>query len=489
MVLGIFSCTDLEEQLREDLTFEQAQDLGDPEALLLSVYEDFRGPFMPQDQYWATQEITADLCIPPTRGGDWDDNGKWRALHTNTYDGDHIDQTNTFNNLLKIVFTSTNVLNFNPTAQQAAEARFLRALAVYSVAMVWDQVPVREPGENLLLAPRVLSGSEAIDFVITELEAIVNDLPDGPVTRANKDAARALLMKAYLNRGTVADRSNPSFPQADMDKVIALADQISGYTIADNYFDNFATNNDQISTEAIFLGENRGGVSSGNVRSRWMCTLHYNQNPSGWNGFTTLADFYDKFEEDDMRRGMDYPGMTDVSGIRAGLLIGQQFDADGNALEDRKGNPLSFTRDVSLIESGDDLEVTGIRVIKYMIDYVNTGDHADNDYVFLRYGDVLLMKAEALLRTGKEGDARAIVDEIRAKRGLGSIGTLTEDALLDERAREFYWEGFRRDDLVRFGKFLDAWHEKPALDASRLVAPIPNTALAVNPNLKQNPGY
>ena len=180
--------------------------------------------------------------------------------------------------------------------------------------------------------------------------------------------------------------------------------------------------------------------------------------------------------------------MTDVSGLRTGFLIGQQFDAAGNALEDRKGNPLAFTREVKIIETGNNLEITGIRVNKYPIDYDN-GDNVDNDAVIYRYSDVLLMKAEALLRNGDEPAARAIVNDLRSVRGVPALGTLTLDNLLDERGFELYWESHRRQDLIRFGKFLDAWNEKPASGPERLIFPIPNQALAVNPNLEQNPGY
>ena len=303
-------------------------------------------------------------------------------------------------------------------------------------------------------------------------------------------------MRAHLNRGAFANRQSPTFEKADMDRVIELAGQIESsnrYEISEGleYFDNFAPNNDDISKENIWTVENVGGSPGGNgnsVRSRWYCTLHYNQNPSGWNGFTTLGDFYDSFEDEDIRKGAEYPGMTDVSGIRAGFLIGQQFDQDGNALQDRKGNPLAFTKEISLIETGNNLEITGIRVIKYMIDYEN-GDNVDNDYVFLRYGDVKLMEAEAHLRNGDSGDALAIVNEIRAARGASQLGSIDEDELLAERGRETYWEGNRRADLIRFGKFLDAWDNKPASGAERLLFPIPSNALAVNPNLQQNPGY
>jgi len=492
LLAGFFGCTDLEESLKEDLTLEQAKEVITAEQLLNSAYNGLRSPFMDQSRMWAAQQHTSDETLGPTRGPDWDDNGIWRVLHNHTWTADHAFLAATFNELLQVVFAATNTLTFDPTPQQAAEARYLRAFVMFTVADGWNQVPFRQPGENLLLPPQVLKGGEALDFVISECKAIINDLPDGPVNRANKDAARVLLMKAYLNKGTFANRQSPSFPAGDMQEVINYADQIinsTKYSLDDNYFDNFAPNNDQVSSENIWTGENKGGTSSGNVRSRWFCTLHYNQNPSGWNGFATLSDFYNSFEDSDIRKKANYPGMTDVSGINAGFLIGQQFDQNGNALQDRKGNPLAFTPEVKLTETGNNLEITGIRVIKYPIDY-NNGDNADNDYVFFRYADVLLMKAEALLRTGNAGAALDIVNEIRTKRGASALGSLDLDALIAERGREFYWEGSRRQDLIRFGKFLQPFGDtKPASGPERLLFPIPAQALAVNPNLEQNPGY
>lgn len=489
--LGLSACTDLEETLNDALTEEQAKELSDPGSILQATYNGFRNPYQDQSFFWALQEHTSDEVMGPTRGPDWDDNGAWRVLHDHTWTADNDRAAQTFNEILQIVFNATDVLNFDPTAQQKAEALFLRSFAVFSIADLYDQVPIREPGENLLYPSQVLSATEALDKIITDVNSILNDLPDGPAYVANKDAARVLLMKTYLNYGTFSDRINPKFPDADMQKVVELADEIiatGNYQIQDNFYENFAPNNDQISTELIFTGENKGGISSGNVRSRWFCGLHYNQNPSGWNGFCTIADFYDKFDANDERLGMDYPGITDVGGVRVGFLEGQQFDGAGTPLEDRKGNPLAFTKEVALINTGNDLEITGIRVMKYPIDY-NNGDNADNDYVFYRYSDVLLMKAEALLRLGQEADARDIVNDIRAKRGVADLGTLTLDNLLDERGFELYWEGHRRTDLIRFGKFLDAWTEKPASGNERLLFPIPSSQLAVNPNLKQNPGY
>jgi starch-binding outer membrane protein, SusD/RagB family len=495
LLAGLLSCTDLKETLNEDLTRLEAEaylnantDVG---ALLLGSYDGLRLPFMDQSRFWAAQQHTSDETLGPTRGPDWDDNGIWRVMHNHTWTPDHAFLSSTFNELLQVVFSTTNALTFRTTAQQAAEAKYLRAFVMFSVADGWNQVPFRQPGENLLLPPKVLKGAEAVDFVISELNSIAGALPDGPTYKANKDAAKVLLMKSYLNKGTFADRSAPKFDNADMQKVIELADQIinsNKYKLSDLYFDNFAPNNDKISSENIWTGENRGGTSSGNVRSRWFCTLHYNQNPSGWNGFTTLSDFYNSFEDGDIRKKSNYTGMTDISGINAGFLIGQQFNEKGEALKDRKGNPLVFTPQVASVEAGANLEVTGIRVIKYPIDY-KSGDNADNDYVFFRYADVLLMKAEALLRTGKAADALRVVNEIRAKRKASALLTLSLDNLLKERGRELYWEGWRRQDQIRFGKFLEAWQEKPASGKERLLFPIPASALSVNPNLEQNPGY
>jgi len=162
----------------------------------------------------------------------------------------------------------------------------------------------------------------------------------------------------------------------------------------------------------------------------------------------------------------------------------------GAALKDRTGAPLSFTPEVNIIEKGANLEVTGIRAYKYPIDYVHADNgFVDNDYPYFRYADVLLMKAEALLRTNNAAGALTIVNNIRADRGATPLASLTLDNLLDERGRELYLESWRRQDLIRFGKFLQPWQEKPASDPRYLLFPIPNGQLAANPNLVQNPGY
>lgn len=506
-------CTKLDEKLNGQLSESQVGGGGGPAntaALLTGIYDNIRGTFQGQEGVYALWEMTTDELIGPTRGGDWDDNGAWRVLHAHKFDADHIRIREVFANLGGVMYSTTDMLRFNPTPQQKAEARMLRAFAEFMMLDGWGQVPYRDPGESTLQAPRVRTGTEALDYIISELNAIIPDLPDAPKTRANKNAARVLLMKCYLNKGMIANRAAPTFAAADMSQVITLADQVisSGlYTFRPVYFDAFAPNNGTIGTENIWTQENVGGVSSANIRSRYYSTTHYNMTISGWNGFTTLSDFYNKFEASDKRRGIAYPysspGAPANPGnrVNVGFLRGQQYNWNTDlALNDRTGAPLSFTDDVKIIEKGTNLEVTGIRAYKYPIDFqYDANGNADNDYVYFRLADVLLMKAEAILRGGTGGTnaggygntAVDLVNSVRThpSRGASLMASVNLDQLLDERGRELYLESWRKQDLIRFGKYLLPWQEKAASDPKYLFFPIPNGQLAANPNLTQNPGY
>ncbi len=498
------ACSKLDEKLgSQQLTGGGSGGGVTPSSVLAGTYDGMRTPYQDQSRVWASQEHTTDECIGPTRAGDWDDNGVWRVLHTHQWDANHGFLADTYRDLGRVVFSATDLLRLSPTPLQASQGRLLRAMAMFSLVDGWDQVPYRENTADGNEVPKVRKGTEVVDYIITELNAIITDLPVGPANIANKDAAKVLLMKCYLNKAVYANRSTPTFAVADMNQVVTLADELMNssrnYSLTSNFFDNFAKGNDVTGSENIWTAENIGGSSSGNVRSRWFCTLHYKQNPSGWNGFTTLSDFYDKFEAVDKRRGGNpYPGMT--QGILPGFLVGQQYNGAGAPLNDRTGAPLIFTPQVRSVEVSSNLEVTGIRVVKYPIDYTG-GDNADNDYVYFRIADVLLMKAEAILRGGTAtpnpasfggaNTALGIVNYIRThpSRNATTLSALTLDNLLDERGREFYWEGWRRNDLIRFGKFLGAWQEKAASGPERLLFPIPARSLAANPNLTQNPGY
>ena len=144
-----------------------------------------------------------------------------------------------------------------------------------------------------------------------------------------------------------------------------------------------------------------------------------------------------------------------------------------------------FTPDVTLITGGSSLEVSGIRGVKYVPDYRNV-DNPDDDFVIARYADALLMKAEALARTSDMSGAQALVQQL-SNESTTTISSI--DDILDVRGRELWWEGWRRNDLIRFGKFLSPFQLKNYdSDPRAVLMPIPADALA-NPNLSQNPGY
>jgi len=507
LLQGASSC-ELNENLGSQITDDQVRSSG-LSALLQGAYNSQRDPIQGHVSVFALQEVSTDARIMPTRGPDWDDNGKWRALFNHTWDANNERVRETYTQLNGILYATTDLLRFSPTTQQAAEARFLRAWASFLVLDLYDQVLYREPGEQLSELARVRKGTVALDYIVSEINAVQASLPDAPVSRATKDAARVLLMKCYLNKGVYANRAAPTFAAADMNQVIRLADEIinsNRYSFTPNFFDNFAPNNGAIGLENIFTQANTFG-NSGATRDLWKFVSHYNMRPvDGYNGPATTAAFYDLFEATDKRRGMAY----DIAGgpanpgrrVNVGFLIGQQYNLITDApLTIRSGAPLIFTKDINLSETGADLEAKGVRPIKYPVDYVSEakgGNGCENDHVSFRLADVLLMKAEAILRGGAATSAGtygatplAIVNFIRThpSRGASARTTMDLNELIDERGRELYSESWRRQDLIRFGKFLQPRKDKAASDPKYLIYPVPQTQVDINSNIIQNPGY
>lgn len=536
-ILGVFAldaCTKLDQPLNSNLTKSEAVNSFSAALFLQSAYNDVGNPYSDLGNIFALEEVTSDECVVPTRGGDWDDNGKWRALHQHTWVKDGVDIfLSMFNALNKIQFDATNVFTFEPSATQIAQAKFIRAISLYQLLDLWDQFPFRNPGDTLLNAPQVMRGEEAIQFIIDDLNSAIADLPEAGVNGVNiasKDAARVLLMRLYLNHGAFLNRASPTWPDADMQKVISIGDTIinSGhYSYMANYFDNFNASNSG-SKEAIFACPNTSGVATNNtgIDNRWYSTLHYNQwsvkkGAAGWNGFATVPGTYDMFQTngtsttrgpadtliDTRLGGRYYAGSTNISGVRPGFLVGQQYDENGDPYYDRKNPPnlLSFQPDISsdLKETGNNLELTGIRVIKYAPDYsqgATSYDNGGNWMMLFRYPEVVLMVAEAKMRAASPDNtgALALVNELRTARGAASLASISlvnttnvydPNTLLAERGRELYWEDIRRTDLIRFGVFLIAWDYKAASSSKYLLFPLPSTSLSTNPNLVQNTGY
>ena len=290
-----------------------------------------------------------------------------------------------------MVYAATDLLRYNPTTQEQAETRFIRAWVMYLILDLYDQVPYREPVESLTQPARVRKGLTALNYIITEIEAVQTNLSLGPANKANQYAAKVLLMKCYLNKAVYENRSNPVHSATDMNKVISLADEIINsniFSFSTIYFDNFAPDNTSLGKENIYTLLNNAGSTPNNlIFIAWFFVLHYNQDFGiGFNGGSTLSEFYNKFEAIDKRRGIVYSTAgsppNPANAINAGFLIGQQYDYfSGAALTDRAGAPLIFTPEVKNIETGTNLEVTGIRPLKYFPDWANLFS-PDNDFVF-----------------------------------------------------------------------------------------------------------
>ena len=476
----ILGCTDLETEFPDSIpvtTGEGGVSTGDPTDLLLTAYSRLND-HIPQDGIMALLEHPTDEMMGPTRGTDWGDNGIWRSLHQHTWDATHAYVLRSWNNLNAAVFIANQVLGSNPTPEQAAEAKFLRAYNMSYVIDLFGVVPFREIDEGVEIDPIVMSRTEAFDFVINDLTEALPDLPEGGPSgdpgKATKAAAHALLAKMYLNKA-VFTSENPAGPftfnPEDMNKVIEYADKITaaGYELEDNYFINFTDSN---STEIIFVADKS---ITAPPEQYYFMGAHYNQTPGGWNGFTTLADFYDKFDENDERLGED-------PSYGPGFKIGPQVNTMGEPVMNRRGTQLTFTKEVEIFGNDDE---AGIRVFKYF-----PGDNIGS-LVLFRYADVYLMKIEAMLRGGNPTmgqTAQNMLDELRSFREVGPI-PVSLDVILDERGRELYWERVRRTDQIRFGTFTDVWKDKTVTDPTRVLFPIPQQALDSNPNLEQNPGY
>lgn len=303
------SCTKLNENLNSTLTSSEAGEFSP--LFLKAAYNDIGVIYEDPGNEMQIEEVSGDECFIPIRGTDWFDGGYHVQLHLHNWtrngptSGSILEGQ--FTAMNKLNYDATTVLGTNGSADQIAQARFLRALACYQLLDLFGQFPVRQPGDNLLLPAKVYSGDSAVQFLITELTtALTNIGTSNTVTEANPDAIRFLLMKLYLNRGAFDNLANPTFADADMQQVITLGTAIMGnanYAFDPTYFGAFGPTNSS-TPEAIFSLANAEGANKSasyypNLQNRWYATLHYNSydgaglyGEAGWNGFSTMGEFY-----------------------------------------------------------------------------------------------------------------------------------------------------------------------------------------------------
>ncbi len=475
-----------------------------------------------RQDYWGMQEATSDELFFPTRGTDWLDGGVWQQDYMLTWTPTHRDVIGTWNDLnLGISYAKTALFNLGPESAgdaatliaYRAQAKFLRTYYEYCMYDLFRTFPYRDPFDfNFKNPSREFKGDSAFYHMVTvarEQLPLITTREDALYGQPNKDAVLMLLAKLYLNKEVYTGLPGYDSCLKYLDTLI----NSGHYGLATNYFNMFGVANDgnyqKNYDEGIFVavfddGDNYG-VDNNVVWAQ--PTLHYNQTLSGnwtkntfWNGCAVPPGFIRQnwFAGTDIQKDVRWCDSSYIKtmAIPAGNLMGQQFDIHGDSIFDRTGLPLNFTVNCSLVLS-DSFEVQGVRVMKYMVKAVPVNvARTSNDFLIWRYADALLMQAECMVRANNDvAGALAIVNQIRTQRKAPSITASSKDEMLSkiltERGLELYWEGHRRQDMIRFGTFLLPKSSKTNTSpATKIILPIPQTAIdGSQGTITQNPGY
>jgi hypothetical protein len=473
--LALSSCTDLTEPVYDSIPADQFLKTDAQIAAALGpAYGGLRGITW---DWFNPSEASSDELIVPTRGGDWFDGGDWLAYSRHTWTPQH----GPINGMWGFIFGNISQVNqLIPVvaANQKAvdELRAVRAIYYFMAVDAFGNVPIVTDNKS---SAATKTRAEVYAFIVSELTAAIPNLTSGKsYSRMTQDAAKALLAKVYLNAGVYKGATEWQKAYDTADQVIKSS---NGWSLSSSTLSNFVVQN-QGSNENIFsipFDSFKAGGMNFHMR-----TLHYaNQQTYGlgnspWNGFCTLADFYNSFESGDLRGAM--------------WIKGQQYASSGAKLKDAKGADLAFVADWEKDQMTDAdavFQVAGIRSQKYEIQKNNPNGDQSNDYVFLRLADVILMRAEAAFRLGNTAQALTDINAIRTRSGVAALTAVTADAILAERGRELAWEGWRRNDLIRFNKFSSERKFMKVTDKTRELFPIPQPRRDANPLLTQNPGY
>lgn len=464
--------------------------------------------------------LTTDEAIIPIRGGNWYDGGLWESMYNHTWTATDTDLYNVWKYLYKVIVLSTKSLETIEkhkallTEQQrvdyAAEVRAVRAMYYYYAMDMFGRIPILQSATQKTADIRQSNRSDVFWYVVKELQDVApllanehSNLQGNYYGRVTRPVAWFLLAKLSLNAEVYTDDDWTDSSRPDGKTImfdiegnkknawqtcVHYCDLITaaGYTLEADYSKNFAVHNEGSSEniftipldKILYLNEfhylfrsrhyAHGGAYSGASENGTCATLH----TMAVNGFGT--------DTPDARLDMNfYTGKVEVDGKYVTL-------DDGTPLEYK---PLAVEENLT---ASPYLETAGARMKKYEVDRTaySDGRMPDNDIVLYRYADVLLMKSEAKVRNGESGDEE--INAVRSRVGMPSLPA-TLDNLLNERLLELVWEGWRRQDMIRFGTYGKQYDIHTQSEADKkgytTVFPIPEKAHELNPNLKQNPGY
>jgi hypothetical protein len=371
----------------------------------------------------------------------------------------------------------------NQVHQFRAEARFLRALSYWHAVDLFGNVPLVDETFDISKLPTQSARADVFTFVESELKAVIAQLPapkTGQYGRADQAAANMVLAHLYLNAKVYTGTDRSSDARAAAEAVI----NSNAYTLDPNFRRMFGADNNT-SPELIFTAPQDG------VHTRT------------WGGMTYLVHAAVGGSMDPSKFGIDggWWGLR----LRPETVDRYQGGVGGPDLRTSFFYTKGQAKAISTI--GDFTQGVGAPKFTNVTSTGQPGSHAtfpDTDYPMFRLADAYLVYAEAVLRGGGGNRATALsyVNKIRERAYGGAAGDISDAQLtlpfmLDERSRELLWEGFRRQDLIRFGQFSNAgvWAWKGGAQAGKIVDahfdlyPIPANELSANPNIKQNPGY
>jgi len=476
------------------------------------AYVNFRGSYC--QSYWQAQTLSTDEAILPSRAGGWYDGGRYQQMHYHNWTPDNPIVGDTWTWGFSTISTCNQILALFSSSKDspakiraAAEIRTLRALMFFFMMDTYGNIPIATTFGDTT-KPVQKSRPEVFSFIESEVKAVLPLL--GTATdvsqygRPNAYTAYALLAKLYLNAKVYTGIPRDNQVVTYCDSVI----QSGKYSLATEYAKMFYPDNGPQMTEFILaipydhanaLGEQFNWYSLHPALQKKYGLSYRLSNP-----VSTIPSYYAQFNDtSDVRTALWLTGkQSDFSGIPI-IINTTKVGLDNTYSGPDGGTPvayqLDFTPDVTLRDvsrfevGGDELgKAKGIRNIKYYPDVTATDRNQSNDVPVFRYADILLMKAEAILRGATptyNATALSLVNGLRTTRKASPLTTLGLDDMLKERALELNWENTRRIDLIRFGKYENSWGYKTDADVNKRIFPIPSGELVLNPGLTQNPGY
>ncbi len=464
--------------------------------------------------------LTTDEAMNPIRGGDWYDGGLWENMYLHKWTANDTYLYNVWKYLFKVIVLSNqsltvidshkNLLSTEQIINYTAEVRAVRALFYYYAMDMFGRVPLVTSYDVKLEQVVQSERSEVFNFIFNELQDIAPVLADehsnkegdyyGRVTRP---VVNFLLAKLALNAEVYLDDNWTDGKQLDGNTIlfnvngekknawetcIWYCEQLKqeGYELEPDYASNFAVHNES-SKENIFI-------------------IPLDKN-------LYLNEYHYLFRSRHYKHGGAYGGASEngtcatVSTVKAFGYGTDHVDnrfkinfyadtvfVDGKKVYLDNGNPLVYMPLELKLNLSDSpyKQTAGARVGKYEVDRTaySDGRQVDNDIVLFRYADALLMEAEAKVRNGEDGSAELNV--VRERVGMPLVEA-SLDNILNERLLELVWEGWRRQDLIRFGRYTKAYDERLPIDGEEsgftTVFPIPQKCLDLNKNYIQNYGY